>query len=59
MIDMELFSFVVEYSDGSIEDLTSEQAYSKEEVTQATDSFINETLPGRWNKIVIMAEGNP
>ncbi len=56
---MESFSFVVEYSDGSVEDLTSEQAYSKAELTQATDSFINETLPGSWNKIVIMAEGNP
>ncbi len=51
---MESFSFVVEYSDGSTEDFTSRDGNSAETIQRHVETFLTETLPGSWNKIVIM-----
>ena len=51
---MELFSFVVTYSDGSIEDLTAKDGSTAEDIHRDLDVFMNESTPGSWNKIVIM-----
>ena len=53
---MQKFSFVVEYQDGSIEDFTSREGDTPEMIHRHVETFLTETLPGSWNKIVIMGE---
>ena len=52
---MERFSFVVEYSDGSIEDFTASEGDTPEMIHRHVETFLTETLPGSWDKIVIMS----
>lgn len=54
---MNLFSVLVEYTNGDIEDLTAADGSTAHDLYNTLETFMNESIPGTWEKITILNDG--
>ena len=54
---MDLFSVLVEYTNGDIEDLTAADGSTAHDLHNTLETFMNESIPGTWSKITILNDG--